>query len=138
MDDLKKLEGRLISKVKDARIQVTRVEGELAHLRGFKPPTRKNKLVSDMRRYTHLLNTGAPLDEERGSGRTTAMALRTLSQAMLSPGVAVLCEDHYKVSGARNREVAGLALHLADKLGLKHIEVVADPSLALVYTVMEG
>lgn len=139
MDDLKRLERTLVNKAEEAHLGVKRAEAELAMLKNFKPPARKNKLVSDAQRCMHLLQGGHPFVEERASGRTTARALHCLSQAMLNPGVSVLCEDHSIWRGAthRKREVARLALHLADKLELKHFEAAMLPSPTLRYTVME-
>lgn len=140
MDDLKQLKRTLAKKAKDARIAVETAEGELAVLDSFKPPARKNKLVSDARRYRHLLATGEPIDEERASGRTTARALLCLSQAMCSPGVCIVCKDHRNASGLHPRdiEVARLAIHLASQLELRYFKVTLSQPPTILYTVMEG
>lgn len=82
----------------------------------------KNQLVSDQRRADHLVQTGQYYPEERGSGRSTTIALIALVEAMKNPGVPVPLKDHHDSRAADEFLARGLRT-MIDQLGLRLVQV---------------
>lgn len=59
---------------------------------------------------------------DRRTGRSTAYALRIISEAILSPGKPIRIIDHYGTHEA-NRMLATMIAQMIDKLGLKYMTI---------------
>ena len=66
--------------------------------------------------------TGEYFDPKRGSGRSTALALRYISAAIEHPRVPIRIEDHYD-SAQSDRQLAEIVKMMIFKLELKHMYV---------------
>lgn len=60
-------------------------------------------------------------DAQRGTGRTTAIALKLLAAAIENPGRFILVEDHHGTPEANKMLLAKME-NMAFDLGLKHLE----------------
>ena len=67
-----------------------------------------------------LLNT-PHVDQKRCSGRTTAMALKFISQAIQNPNTPVKISDHYATIDMANYMLSTI-MYLVSKLELKHFK----------------
>lgn len=80
---------------------------------------RKNRLITDQQRDKYKASQGKPYPEERGSGRTTGLALKHIGEAMCLPGIErVIFDDHVKDEN-NDQAIAILAKDIVKKLGLK-------------------
>lgn len=76
----------------------------------------------------------AIVEENRGTGKTTAHALRLIAEAMSHPNEPVaIIHDHFD-NYINNRYMARLINNLIDKLGFKFLEI-NYASLKLVYKI---
>lgn len=81
----------------------------------------KNRLISDEHRKYFQECEGYPFPEERGSGRTTSIALGLISCAIASPGLWVKIVDHSNYRGA-NYYLLNRVKDIVSKLELKFFE----------------
>lgn len=72
--------------------------------------------------YEHLLATGEYLGARR-TGRSTAMALSYIAQAMKTPGVPVYVHDHWDSSAAHTLLLRRVE-DVIERLELKHFKIV--------------
>lgn len=78
-----------------------------------------NKLLS----RAHRMRAGAPaLDERRCSGRSTAIMLGLIADAINSPGDWLDVVDHYDGGFSRNMAVADALFRTVKVLGLNYFE----------------
>lgn len=59
--------------------------------------------------------------ETRQTGRSTALALKALGEALQNPGYSIYIKDHHNTQHA-HRELLNLCKQMAEKLNLKYIE----------------
>lgn len=84
-----------------------------------------------MRHPLHSIATGAMLrcagEMERRTGRSTAMALRTIADAISNPREDIVIRDHYEPDGLRVQTVERLQAdrikRLVESMGLDHMHV---------------
>lgn len=69
-----------------------------------------------------ISTTGEYFDPKRGSGRSTALALHYISNAIEHPLTRIIIKDHID-SGEAHRRLAEIVKMMIFKLGLKHMYV---------------
>lgn len=69
-----------------------------------------------------ISTTGEYFDPKRGSGRSTALALRYISDAIEHPRAPIRIKDHYD-SAQADRHLAEIVKMMIFKLDLKHMYV---------------
>ena len=83
----------------------------------------KNRLISDEYRDNYIKMSGGLLDERRQSGRSLGIALRTVGNAMCSPGTDILIVDHYYSPDSNKIMIHSHIQYIINKLQLKFLDI---------------
>ena len=82
-----------------------------------------NRLFTKTHREQYVRSLGMPVDEQRCSGRSTAIALEAVAQAIRNPQQWVAVVDHfYNASQSAHVVLAKQAMEIAGLMNLQYFE----------------